>query len=50
MVPVVSIVVLPIIPIVIVPIIPTAIVIIPVVTNKAPGQGGYREQHNHKPF
>jgi hypothetical protein len=39
MVPVASIVIMPITPIVIVPIIPIAIVIIPVVTNKTPGQG-----------
>jgi hypothetical protein len=39
MVPVASIVIMPITPIVIVPIIPIAIAIIPVVTNKTPGQG-----------
>jgi hypothetical protein len=39
MVPLTSIVIMPITPIVIVPVIPIAIVIIPVVTNKTPGQG-----------
>jgi hypothetical protein len=48
MVPFASIVMMPIIPVVMVT--PIAIVIIPVVMNKTPGQGGNRKQCNHKPF